>query len=68
MKEGGSWIGNNCIPGLSAISTVFGGLGIFFLYYSFRAPELSGYALVLLGVATTIVLSRGKAGDGSAPK
>src|SRR5258708_5517064 len=43
---------------LSAVSTVFGGLGIFFLYYSFDVPELSAYALMFLGTATAIVLSR----------
>ena len=45
---------------LSAFSTVFGGLGIFFLYYSFDTPRLSAYALIFLGTATAIVLSARK--------
>ena len=45
---------------LSTFSTLFGGLGIFFLYYSFDSPRLSAYALIFLGTATAIVLSTKK--------
>jgi hypothetical protein len=39
---------------LLAMSLLFGGLGIFFLYYSFALPELGGYALLFLGAASGI--------------
>jgi hypothetical protein len=45
---------------LSTFATVFGSLGIFFLYYSFSAPQLSAYALIFLGTATAIVVSARK--------
>ena len=47
----------------SAMSSLFGGLGIFFLYHSFAVPAVSAYALIFLGSATAIVWSaqhRGK--------
>jgi hypothetical protein len=44
---------------LSAMSAVFGGLGIFFLYHSFSHAALSAYALIFLGSATAIVWSFG---------
>ena len=39
---------------LSAIGTVFGGLGVFFLYCSFIRAEMAVYALMFLGTATAI--------------
>jgi hypothetical protein len=42
---------------LSAMSSVFGGLGVFFLYHSFAVPAVSAYALIFLGSATAIVWS-----------
>jgi hypothetical protein len=42
---------------MSALATLFGGLGIFFLYYSFMHPELAAYALVFLGSAWAIAWS-----------
>jgi hypothetical protein len=35
---------------LSAMSSVFGGLGVFFLYHSFAVPAVSAYALIFLGL------------------
>ena len=45
---------------MSAVATVFGGLGVFFLYYSFIQPELAAYALVFLGSAWAIAWSTSK--------
>ncbi len=43
----------------SALSMLFGGLGIFFLYLScFVDSALSAYALIFLGSATSIVFSQ----------
>ena len=42
---------------LSAVSSLFGGLGVFFLYHSFAVPAVSAYALIFLGSATAIVWS-----------
>ena len=42
---------------LSAVSSLFGGLGVFFLYHSFAVPQVSAYALIFLGSATAIVWS-----------
>jgi hypothetical protein len=42
---------------LSAIGTVFGGLGVFFLYCSFYRAEYAVYALMFLGSATAIAWS-----------
>jgi len=42
---------------LSAMSSVFGGLGVFFLYHSFAVPAVRAYALIFLGSATAIVWS-----------
>ena len=39
---------------LSALAALFGGLGIFFLYFSFVRPEMASYALVFLGSAWAI--------------
>jgi hypothetical protein len=41
---------------LLATSLLFGGLGIFFLYYSFALPDLGAYALLFLGAASGIAL------------
>ena len=40
---------------LSAFSTMFGSLGVFFTYLSFFQPGLGAQALVFLGAATAIV-------------
>jgi hypothetical protein len=47
---------------LLVLSTLFGGLGIFFLYFSLTADlALGAYALVFLGAAAAIVwLSQNK--------
>jgi hypothetical protein len=42
---------------MSALSTLFGGLGVFFLYYSFLRPEMAAYALMFLGTASAITWS-----------
>ena len=42
---------------MSALSTLFGGLGMFFLYYSFMRPEMAAYALMFLGTASAITWS-----------
>jgi len=39
---------------LLTLSTVFGALGIFFLYYSCMSAPVGDYALVFLGMATAI--------------
>jgi len=46
---------------LLTLSTAFGALGMFFLYYSccMSAP-VGGYALLFLGLATAISLFAGK--------
>ena len=44
---------------LTAFSTLFGSLGVFFLYFSFINPNVSAYALIFLGTATAIVFSTG---------
>ena len=45
---------------LSAIGTLFGGLGVFFLYCSFYRPIYAAYALMFLGSATAIAWSTPK--------
>jgi len=45
---------------LSAIGVLFGGLGMFFLYYSFMNPILAAYALMFLGTASAIAWSAAK--------
>ena len=45
---------------LSAIGALFGGLGIFFLYYSFTQPMMAVYALMFLGTASAIAWSTPK--------
>jgi hypothetical protein len=42
---------------MSALSTLFGGLGVFFLYYSFLRPEMATYALMFIGTASAITWS-----------
>jgi hypothetical protein len=42
---------------LSAFSTLFGSLGIFFLYLSFQQPGFAAQAILFLGSATAIVWS-----------
>ncbi len=42
---------------LTTFSTLFGSLGVFFLYNSFATPQLSVYALMFLGTATAIELT-----------
>ena len=42
---------------LSAFSTMFGSLGVFFTYLSFLQPALGAQALVFLGTASAIVWS-----------
>jgi hypothetical protein len=44
---------------LRAASMLFGGLGIFFLYYSYSDPILSTYGLIFIGSASGIVWSTG---------
>ncbi|HKS88382.1 MAG TPA: hypothetical protein VJR70_02975 [Stellaceae bacterium] len=39
---------------LWAFSTLFGSLGVFFLYISFLRPHFAAEALVFLGAATAI--------------
>ena len=39
---------------LSAFSTMFGSLGVFFTYFSFLQPALGAQALVFLATATAI--------------
>ena len=45
---------------LSAIGTLFGGLGVFFVYYSFMRPQMAAYALIFLGSASAIAWSTPK--------
>jgi hypothetical protein len=45
---------------LSAIGVLFGGLGMFFLYYSFTQPMMAVYALMFLGTASAIAWSTPK--------
>ena len=45
---------------LSALGAVFGGLGMFFLYYSFMNPMMAVYALMFLGTASAIAWSSPK--------
>ena len=45
---------------LSAIGVLFGGLGMFFLYYSFMRPEMAAYALMFIGTASAIAWSTPK--------
>jgi hypothetical protein len=45
---------------LSAIGALFGGLGVFFLYYSFTQPMMAVYALMFLGTASAIAWSTPK--------
>ena len=44
---------------VAAASMLFGGLGIFFLYYSYSDPMLSTYGLIFIGSASGIVWSTG---------
>ena len=44
---------------LSTVAAVFGGFGVFFLISSFDAPHLSVYAVMFLGTATAIQLTKG---------
>ena len=41
---------------LAAISTLLGGLGVFFVYASFMRADFAAEALLFLGTATAIVL------------
>jgi hypothetical protein len=45
---------------LSVFSTMFGSLGVFFLYLSFLRPAFGAHAIVFLGAASGIVLSAPK--------
>lgn len=45
---------------MSAFATLFGSLGVFFVYYSFMRPEMAGYALVFLGSASAIAWATAK--------
>jgi len=45
---------------LSAFSTMFGSLGIFFVYLSFLRPMFGAHALLFLGTASGIVLTAPK--------
>ena len=45
---------------LSALGTLFGSLGVFFVYYSFMRPEFAAYALVFLASASAIAWSTPK--------
>lgn len=42
---------------LSAFSTMFGSLGVFFVYLSFLRPGFAVHAVVLLGLAMAILRS-----------
>ena len=42
---------------LSAFSTMFGSLGVFFTYLSFLKPALGAQALMFLGTASAIVVT-----------
>ena len=42
----------------SALAMLFGGRGIFFLYLSTEDPAPAAYAVIFLGFASTIVLTR----------
>lgn len=42
---------------LSSLQTLFGSLGVFFVFRSFEVPRLGLQALLCLGAATAIVLS-----------
>lgn len=43
---------------LSSISTLFGSLGVFFVFRSFEVPRLGLQALLCLGAATVIAVSQ----------
>ena len=45
---------------LSAFSTMFGSLGVFFVYCSFLQPAFGAHAVLFLSVASGIVLSAPK--------
>jgi hypothetical protein len=45
---------------LSAMSTLFGSLGVFMLYLSFSWPALAAHAILFLCTASGIVLSAPK--------
>lgn len=45
---------------LSAMSTLFGSLGIFMIYLSFSRPALAAHAILFLATASGIVLSAPK--------
>ena len=40
-----------------AVSLLFGGIGIFFLWQSFQSPGLAAYTVVFLSAATAINMS-----------
>ena len=42
---------------LSAFSTMFGSLGVFFTYFSFLVPAVGAHALLFLTAATAIAYS-----------
>ena len=45
---------------ISALATLLGSLGVFFLYLSFLQPQIAGYALVFLGSASAIAWATAK--------
>ena len=53
-------IGDRPVHEAGAIGVLFGGLGMFFLYYSFSNPILAAYALMFLGTASAITWSAAK--------
>jgi hypothetical protein len=56
--EGAAMLGMGLMrTAMSALSTLFGGLGVFFLYYSFMRPEMAAYALMFIGTASAITWS-----------
>jgi hypothetical protein len=56
--EGAAMLGMGLMrTAMSALSTLFGGLGVFFLYYSFLRPEMAAYALMFIGTASAITWS-----------
>ena len=56
--EGAAMLGMGLMrTAMSALSALFGGLGVFFLYYSFMRPEMAAYALMFIGTASAITWS-----------
>ncbi len=41
----------------NAFSTIFGSLGVFFTYFSFKIPNMGAQAILFLSIATAIVWS-----------